>query len=144
MNEVITFMGKQIERNKLFSQTFIIALLEDEGANFTTLANVRNWYIKQFGNELSLSYPFSQGMDNGILILPVQEGFLRLPFDEVDEFTFEQFDLHSAGLLTAAEVEVMEKELNTYVENLLGVLADMRTVLSSGEREVPSCSGVLL
>lgn len=130
MNECIAFMGKQIERKQLFSQTYIIALLEDEGANFTTLANVRGWYIKQFGDELCISYPFVQGSHNGILILPVQEGFLGLPFDEVDEFTFEQFDLSSASILSAAEVADMEKNLKNYTESLFASLCDIHKALS--------------
>ena len=137
MDEIISFMGKRLARKQLFSKTFILALLEEEGPNFTTLMNVRKWHEKQFGNDLCWDYPFSQGMHNGILFLPVQEGFLALPYDEVDSETYEQFVLENAALLTADMVTVLEQELRAYTEGLFRVLADMCTALSSDGKGAP-------
>lgn len=130
MDEIITYMGKQITRKRLLSKSFIIALLEDEGPNFTTLRNVRNWYEKQFGDDLCRDYPFSLGMHDGILFLPVQEGFLALPYDEVDSESYEQFVLENAELLTADIVAVLEQELRAYTDELFDALSDMRSALS--------------
>lgn len=131
MYEFITYMGQRIERKRLFTKHYILALLEDEGACFTTLENVRNWYDQQFGNELYWNYPYCDGLHNGAGILPVQEGFLWLPYDEVDSETYEQYLLDDASLLTAAEVQSLLKELKAYSGGLCAALEDVSMELSA-------------
>ncbi len=131
MYDFIAYMGKQIERKRLFSKHYILHLLEEEGACFTALENVRNWYDQQFGNELYWNYPFCDGLHNGAGILPVQEGFLWLPYDEVDAETYEQYLLDDASLLTTAEAASLLKELKAYMKGLCAALDDIGTELSA-------------
>lgn len=131
MYDFIKFMGKTIERKRLFSKHYILHLLEEEGPCFTTLENVRNWYDQKFGNELYWNYPFCDGLHNGAGILPVQEGFLWLPYDEVDSETYEQYLLDDASLLTAAEAASLLKELKAYMGGLCAALEDVSAELSA-------------
>lgn len=131
MYEFITYMGKHIERKRLCSMEYILSLLKNEGPCFTTLVNVRDRYDKAFGNELYWNYPFCDGVHNGAGILPVQEGFLWLPYDEVDTDTYEQYVLNDASLLTAEEATTLVKELRAYTEGVCAALEDIHMELSA-------------
>lgn len=131
MYEFITYMGERIERKQLFSKDHIISLLRNEGSHFTTLESVRGYYGKKFGNELYWSYPLCDGLHNGAGILPVQEGFLWLPYDEVDTETYEQYILEHACLLTAEEASTLVKELRAYAEEVCAALEDIQVELSA-------------
>ena len=131
MYEFISYMGNSIERKRLFPVQYILSLLEDGGPRFTTLEAVRDCYDKEFGNELYWNYPFCDGLHNGAGLLPVQEGFLWLPYDEVDSETYEQYVLDDASLLTAAEAATLLKELRAYMEGSFAALEDIQTELSA-------------
>ena len=92
---------------------------------------MRDCYDKEFGNELYWNYPFCDGLHNGAGLLPVQEGFLWLPYDEVDSETYEQYVLDDASLLTAAEAATLLKELRAYMEGSFAALEDIQTELSA-------------
>ena len=130
MNDFIKYTGRWIGCKQLFSMSFIIPMLEEEGPCFATLEKVRNRYLREFGNELCWNYPFCNGNHNGGVILPVEEGFLWLPYDAVDSETYEQFSLEDAHLLTAGEAKTLIKELTAYTGELCAALKDMRTELS--------------
>lgn len=133
MYDFITYMGRRIERERLFAMDYILSLLEEEGPRFTTLENVRDVYDKQFGNELYWNYPFCDGLHNGAGILPVREGFLWLPYDEVDSETYEQYVLDDASLLTAAEAASLVEELRAYTEGVCAALGDIQMELSAAQ-----------
>lgn len=131
MYDFITYMGKRIDRKTLVSALDVLSLLKEEGPWFTTLEKIRERYEEQFGNVLYLNYPFSDGPHNGAGILPVQEGFLWLPYDELDSETYEQYVLTDASLLTADEAAILVNELKAYTKGVCGALEDIQVELSA-------------
>lgn len=125
----INFMGKQISRNELFVEEYVIHVLESGSACFADLEPIRNVYMDKLGIDPCWTYPLGVGNHNGLVILPVWEGFLSLPYTETDEVTYEQFDLQAAALLDAAAVDTLLQNLRAYADGLCATLEDMKSTL---------------
>lgn len=130
----ISYMGKLISRNELFVEEYVIHVLESGSACFADLEPIRNVYMDKLGIDPCWTYPLGVGNHNGLVILPVWEGFLSLPYTETDEVTYEQFDLQAAELMDTAAVDTLLRELRAYTDGLCAALADIKaTLLSRGQ-----------
>ena len=76
---ILHCMGLKINRNSLYRKDELMAILNKYGAFDSTLDKVRDTYTERFGNHLIWKYPFSDNMQGGGTIIPVQEGFVFLP-----------------------------------------------------------------
>ena len=76
---ILQYMGLEINRNSLYRKDELVAILDKYGALDSTLDKVRDTYTERFGNQLIWKYPFSDNMQGGGTIIPVQEGFVFLP-----------------------------------------------------------------
>ena len=128
-NTHLSYMGKMIPRNELFTKEYIIHVLETGSACFTDLEQIRATYMDKLGLDPCWTYPLGVGAHHGLVILPVWEGFLSLPFTDTDEVTYEQFDLEAAELLDIAAVETLLREVRAYTDGLCAALEDMRSAL---------------
>ena len=98
------YMGITLDFSKLLSKDALLQYLEENGATDHTLADIRNRYESEFGNELMWRYPLSAGLHAGAFIIPVQEGFLSIPYDEMDAQEYELLTLEGAGLMDEDEI----------------------------------------
>ena len=97
--------GKEIDVAKLVSKDKLLEELQSGGASDRALADVRGRYNEMFGNELIWRYPISDGVFAGVTIVAVKEGFLQLPYDNMEKTEYELFELDKASLLGEDELE---------------------------------------
>ena len=81
-NTHLSYMGKMIPRTELFTQEYVIHVLETGSACFTDLEQIRATYMDKLGLDPCWTYPLGVGAHHGLVILPVWEGFLSLPFTD--------------------------------------------------------------
>ena len=124
-DSILQYMGLEISRRKLYSKDELMSLLNTCGGLDSTLDKVRDTYAERFGNQLIWKYPFSDSMQGGGTIVPVQEGFLFLPYNCVFEHGGARYQLSSAELLSVESIQTLQNECRSYVGGLLTALGDM-------------------
>lgn len=124
-DSILHYMGLEINRSNLYSQDVLIKLLDTCGGLDSTLDKVRDTYAERFGNQLIWKYPFSDSMQGGGTIIPVQEGFLFLPYNCVFEHGGARYQLRGTELLSAEDIRTLQRECRTYMDGLLSALRDM-------------------
>jgi len=75
---------KTMDKSKLVSRAEVLQHLSANGAHYPSLAQIINQYEEHFGIDPVWHYPLSDDRNNGAFIVPVQEGYLWLPYNEVD------------------------------------------------------------
>lgn len=124
---------KSIDKSKLMKKEEVIRFLEDNGACEPTMAKLSEQYQESVGIDPIWRYPLSDDMHNGGFIVPVQEGYLWMPYDEVDQEYYEVILPEEARLLDAECCERFQKDLREYADSLCAVLKAIVEV-SSGLR----------
>lgn len=112
----------------------VLDLLRDGGGNFTDLEPIRTRYSQQFGDEQCWVCPVCHSSYLGVVLLPVQEGALCLPYASVASDVMEQFVLEEAHLLDYEECSQLLQELNDQHTSLTAALKSFRVKLD-GDRE---------
>jgi hypothetical protein len=130
MGKNIRFMGKTINTHQLATRNEVMQAL-NERASFVDLEPIRERYESIWGDDLTWRYPISDGSSAGAVIIPVQEGFLWLPYDEVDKELMELISIDEIEFLDHEGVAVLYRELKSYTDGLLDALDDMRTILQN-------------
>ncbi|MCL2578156.1 MAG: hypothetical protein FWE27_08940 [Defluviitaleaceae bacterium] len=121
----MTINGTIVDVSKLVSKDKLLDDLKHSGASDRALSEIRSRYSQDFGNELIWQYPICDGVNLGITIVAVKEGFIALPFNNTDSTEYELFDLERAYLLNENELLSLISEWSKYSENLLCALIDM-------------------
>lgn len=122
---LIQYMGLQINSRDLYSRHELTKDLPQRGAFDSNLDTIREQYMERFGCQLIWTYPFSGNMRGGGTIVPVQEGFLFLPYTCMAEYSGARYDLSQSVFLNEQAVQAMQKECKAYVEGLLSALGDI-------------------
>ncbi len=117
-------------REKLLPKDELIAYLDKWGANDRALSDIREQYTELLGDDPFWRYPISECEHAGGIIVPVKEGFLWLPYNEMDEDDYEIYLTKDAHLLGAEACEVLAKEFQSYATALCDVLRFMATELA--------------
>lgn len=139
------YMGITLDFSKLLSKDALLQYLEENGATDHTLADIRNRYESEFGNELMWRYPLSAGLHAGAFIIPVQEGFLSIPYDEMDAQEYELLTLEGAGLMDEDELMFFSNDLRSYTDSFCSAMDDaVRILLFRKQGEKNSLSKNLL
>lgn len=128
---VLQYMGLEINKSDLYGKDELLGMLDKCGSCDSTLDKVRDTYAERFGNQLIWKYPFSDNMQGGGVIIPVQEGFLFLPYQRVYEQAGAQYQLRSAELLSTESIRTLQNECRAYVDGLLSALDDMEHTMQS-------------
>lgn len=123
--ETIELAGLPIHVADLAKTEEVMELLQEGAPSFTSLEPIRAQYNAQFGNELCWTCPIFHDGHSGCVLLPVQEGVLYLPYNDMDHDTYEQFDLQGMGLLTKATLQGLLAALRRSTTELLHVLSDI-------------------
>lgn len=130
-DSILHYMGLAIDRSNLYSKDALIKLLDTCGGLDSTLDKVRDTYTERFGNQLIWKYPFSDSMQDGGTIIPVQEGFLFLPYNCVFEHGGARYQLSGAELLSAEDIRTLQTECRAYMDGLLSALRDMEHTMQA-------------
>lgn len=123
------YMEITLDFSKLLSKDAILQYLEENGATDSALADIREKYTNEFGNELMWRYPISAGLHAGAFIIPVQEGFLSIPYDEMDAEYYELLTLEGAGLMDEDELALFCKDLKSYTDSFCSAMEDAASIL---------------
>lgn len=124
-DSIVQYMGLKLKKSGLFGKDELLGMLDNFGALDSTLNKVRDTYTERFGNQLVWKYPISDDMQGGGAIVPVQEGFLFLPYHCVYEHGGARYQLSSAELLSTQDIQTLQNECRAYMEGLLDALGDM-------------------
>jgi len=129
------FDGVQIDPEQLFTQQEVLNILKKGGGTDRNLAVVRQKYDEKFGYELIWRYPLMVGDDLGAVLVPVQEGFLSIAFNEMNRDEYEVFEPEKAFLLSADEIQHLKDEWNSYSRGLRTALESMWQIQAGRETE---------
>ena len=123
--------GIEIDTAKLISKDDVLEQLRDSGESDCALSDVRGRYNELFGNDLIWRYPISDGTFAGVTIVTVKEGFLQLPYDNMEKTEYELFELDKASLIDEDELERFIDDWKMFSDDLLTALGDMRFIVQA-------------
>lgn len=126
--EIPLFMGIQLQFSELIPKANVIQMLEEDPRDITVTL-LREKYVQVLGIDPVWRYPIYDGTHYGTVIIPVQEGFLCVPYDTVVEDDYEIYEHGKIYMLEADIAEEMTKELESYSMAFCKALSDMRTLL---------------
>ena len=110
------------KREALLSKGELIERLSDDGFTDRRLSDIREEYMDTLGFDPVWRYPFCHDGDLGAVLIPVQEGFLWLPYNVIDVFDNEMYNPESASLLDAETCRYIIEEMKTYMEPFAAVM----------------------
>jgi len=121
--------GIRIDVSKLLSKDELLEELKNGGASDRALADIRNRYYEEFGNELIWRYPISDDEHAGVSIVVVKEGFLSLPYYEMDKSEYELFELDHAALFDSDTLQYLIDGWKAFSDDLSSALNDMLNII---------------
>ena len=123
-----TYMNMEIDPESLPTKNELIAFLREEGGTDSALANLREEQYEKYGSELDWRYTISEGSAAGGFILPVREGILWIPFDEMEIEEGEILLLDDAELLDVDACKIMEDSVRSYADALCAELREAAVI----------------
>lgn len=127
--------GIEVDTSKLMSKQELLDYLKENGESDRTLSDIRERNYELFNNELMWLYPISDGKHLGTFIVPVQEGFVSLPYDTVDEENYELLEMDDAAMFDAEAFDYFISDWESFSNDLLGALRDMRSVFGNQNKQ---------
>jgi len=121
--------GIEIDDSKLISKDELLEELEYTASD-CGLVDIRNRYLEEFGNELIWRYPISDDEHEGVTIVTVKEGFLALPYYNIEKTEYEIFELEHVYLLDKDALRYFIDNWKSFSDDLSGALGDMLNVVS--------------
>lgn len=122
-NEQYFEQYRQLDRVKLMSRDEVLAFLTENGEHEPSLAKIADQYETQLGFDPIWRYPLSDDMHEGAFIVPVKEGFMWLPYDEIDTEYYEILLPDEASMLDAECCDYFKKSLRDYTDQLCKVFS---------------------
>jgi len=118
------------KRDALLSKETLMTMLAEGEYSDRTLSDIRDEYMNTLGFDPVWRYPFCHDGDLGAVLIPVQEGFLWLPYNTIDVFDNEIYDPENASLLDAETCRFIIEEMKTYMEPFAAVMEYVAEELS--------------
>lgn len=129
---------RHLDKSKLMTKKEVLAFLNENGENEPSLALISDRYETDFGINVVWKYPLSDDMHSGAFIVPVREGFLWVPFDEVDNEYYEILLTDEVSLLDAECCAHFQDTLRKYTDDLCTVLEALRQIEISKKNAAPT------
>lgn len=123
------YMGWPWQPEKLLSKDELLEELKSGGETDRAMASIRHYEEEIADQELMWWYPISLGGYAGAFIVPVKEGFLCVPYDEMDREEGELLLLHDAELLSAGTLETLASSFRSYADSLCAALEEARDIV---------------
>lgn len=130
------YMDMEIDPNKLRTMAETLSILENEGADYHAIEALRTEQMEQYGQELIWRYPLSDSISLGAFIIPVREGFLWVPYDEVELERGELLLLNNAALLDEEAGKYLAIDWKLYADGLNDALRDIIAAVSQNSQEL--------
>ena len=127
------FMEHQIDKAKLMTKDGVIDYLKTHGEDYSSLSEIRTRYEETLGFDPVWNYQHCSDCFPGFFIVPVQEGFLSVPYDSVNSDDFELLVADSAELLSADDLQALLELYRSYVEALMGAMEEMIAIAKEEE-----------
>jgi len=117
------YMGLEIDRSKLMTMEYVVDYLQD--ANYSNLSDLRDRYTEAFGQDLVWNYQCCGDFFPGFYIMPVQEGFLSIPYTSVEVDEAEEIVSEDIALLSAEEMQFRLDRYRDYAVELMSAMEEM-------------------
>ena len=127
MDKNVQINGITIDKEKLWTKNKVLTLLELK-PNYSSLFQIIKEYNEKFGNEFIWQYSVAFGMYAGIFIVPVQDGFLSIPYNEIEAKQGEVLILDKVKLLDIVSLQLLIEDFKRHSDDLLGALNDMKKI----------------
>lgn len=122
MSKPWSYMKLSLNPEELPTMKELLKEIVDNGGTDAALADLRKKQHEKYHNELIWRYPISQGEAAGGFIMPVREGILWIPYDEMEKEAGEILLTDNADLLTEDACEMMADDYSRYADQLCDVL----------------------
>lgn len=116
------YMNMEIDPTSLSTKEELLQRLREGGGTARALYPIREEQFEKYGNELDWLYTISEGTAAGGFVLPVREGILWIPYDEIKREEGETLLLKDAILLNADDCRIMADDFRSYADGLCVML----------------------
>jgi len=110
------------KRDALLCKNELMERLSDGDYTDRTLTEIRDEYMNTLGFDPVWRYPFCYDGGLGAVLIPVQEGFLWLPYNIIDIEDNEIYEPDAASLLDAESCRYLIDEMRDYMEPFAAVM----------------------
>lgn len=131
--EMLKIGGVELCFDDLKSKDELFRFFSEGVCNHAALMEFCEDYKQRYGNDLCWPYPIGEDRHLGLMLLLVKEGVLALPYDGVDEGTYEFFSLEGAHLMSFKDMILLEHCWDGFSADLKGAISDMASVLQKRE-----------
>lgn len=118
------YMNMNLDPATLPCKDDLLARIRADGGTDRALAGLREEQMETYRNELIWRYPISEGTAAGGFVMPVREGFLWIPYDEMEREEGEILLLEDAYLLSTDDCSALEEDFRYYADGLSSVLRE--------------------
>ncbi len=129
------YAGKILNTEQLFTKAQILQMLSVYGENWHGISKIREIESERFDAELTRRYPISDSEFLGFFITPVQEGILKIPYDEVNKAVGEFLIIEKAKLMTFDDAAFAAEDWSLFSDDLTSVLSDIKIITENEERK---------
>jgi len=122
------YLNQQIDESKLMTKDEVIQYLTAHGANYLIFSQLCERYVEEFDTDLIQVYRSGGDCQSSFYIMPVREGFLQLPYVQVDS---RHYDVIAMELVELLDMETLQSLLKEWIASsniLRGALEDMITI----------------
>ena len=133
MNKLWPYMKLNLNPEELPTMKQLLREIEEDGGTDAALAKQREKQHEKYNNELIWRYPISQGDAAGGFIMPVREGILWIPYDEMEKEAGEILLTDDAYLLDEDTCEMLADDFSRYADQLCDVLHQCAKICRSLE-----------
>ena len=123
-----------LDKSKLYNRETLLRILEENGANEPAIAAISDQYMESLGQDPVWQYPLCDTKYLGGFVVPVQEGWLWIPYDSVDKEEYELLVLDDTNLLDAETCEYLANELKEYCAGFVAALGRIQNELKTQEK----------
>ena len=121
--------GVWVDLEELKSQKKLLDYLEKHGPTHSSLMDFCEEYREKYHNDLCWPFPISDGKHMGAFFVPVKEGILSLPYDQVECEEYEIFTLEDARLCDTKSMAAFLWDWDSFSNELRQAMGNMAWTL---------------
>ena len=121
-------MNMEIDPSDLPTKDELLDRIRRSGGTDRALADVREELSDHCVNDLIWRYPISVGMAAGGFVIPVRDGILWIPYDEMEREEGEILLLEDACLLDSDACSYMADDFQSYANGLCSMLREAAAI----------------
>lgn len=133
--EKLRLPGAEVSLSDLKSRCELLGYLFENRPTHTSLMNFCEPYQEEYRNDLCWQYPISDGIHAGTYLIPVREGIVSLPYDEMEQEDGEIFRLEDLKTFDADSMAVLKEDWESFSSGLMEAMNGMLEFLHQRERK---------